>query len=64
MIIRPPRVDILRAAIMAVLNALFPVLVIFNIVDWTAEQIATLNIFITTVVSLAFLFYPNTSENI
>ena len=63
MIWQPPRADILRASIMATINAFFPVLVMFNIVDWSAEQIATLNIFITTIMTLVFLFYPNNSEN-
>lgn len=61
--IRPPGEDILRAAITATINAFFPVLVIFNIVDWTVEQTAALNIFITTIMTLVFLFYPNTSED-
>lgn len=57
-----PRADILRAAIMASLNAFFPILTMFSIVDWTGEQLAVVSTFVTTVVTLGFLFYPNKTQ--
>ena len=54
----PPPAEVLRAALLAVLNSLFSLLVIFNIVEWAAEQVAALNLFISTMLTLFFLFYP------
>lgn len=63
MTFRVPDIDTVRAGLMAVINALFPMLQIFGIIDWSAEQLATVMAVITTLVTLFFYFFrPTVSQ--
>ena len=60
---RVPPIDQLRAAIVMVVNALFPMLQIFSIIDWSGDQLAAVNTVITTLMALVFLFFrPSSSD--
>ena len=49
--------DALRLAIMASVSSLFPVLTIFGVGDFTAEQVAAITVFISNfILVLAFFF--------
>ena len=54
-----PAADVLRAAILGVVNAVVPMLVLFGIADWSADQVASVMLAVSTVLTLAFLFYPS-----
>lgn len=53
------RADMMRAAIIAMIQSLIPVLIILDLVDWDDNQVATIMLFVTNAVTLAFLFYPS-----
>ena len=49
--------DIWRAAIIALVNSTIPVLQIFGIANFTAEQIATIMLFVNNLLTFGFLFW-------
>lgn len=61
----PNRTDTIRAAIVLVLNNLLNVAVLLSFVNWDAEQVAGVNAFLTSTVTLAFLLIPsNPAQNV
>ena len=49
----------IRAAIIAVVQSVFPALVLLNVIDWTSDTIAAVMLVVTNVVTLTFLLLPN-----
>lgn len=49
--------DNIRAAIIALAQSLFPVLVLLNVIDLDETQIAAIMLFITNAITLVALFF-------
>lgn len=47
--------DILRATIISAIQSIFPVLQIAGVISFTGDQIATIMVFVTNIVTLLFL---------
>lgn len=55
--------DKIRAAIIATIQSLIPVLILLGVVDWTSDQVAIVMLFITNAVTMLFLLLPNPPAN-
>ena len=51
--------DKIRAAIIATIQSLIPVLILLGVVNWSADQIAIVMLFVVNAVTTLFLLLPN-----
>lgn len=51
--------DKARAAVIATIQSLLPVLILLGVVNWTSDQVAIVMLFVTNAVTTGFLLAPN-----
>ncbi len=56
------RSEQIRAAIIAMIQSLFPALVLLGVISWTSDTIAAVMLVVTNVVTLGFLLLPRKEE--
>jgi len=49
----------IRAAIIALAQSIFPVLILLGAIDWTSDQIAAVMLVVTNFLTVFFLLLPN-----
>lgn len=54
------RVNVIIAAIMAVVNSVFPALILLNVIHWTSDQTAAVVLVISNTLTLIGLLFAST----
>lgn len=57
------RSEQIRAALIAMIQSLFPALVLLGIIDWTSDTIAAVMLVVTNAVTLGFLLLPRNTDS-